>query len=283
MAWKKLALVCCTSLILGGCATVAFKPPPYSYKAPGAAAVALDATNSVHVLSYLRGATDTFDMMLENSEKLKYATELPIIAAGIFAPTTLALGNNSDGAIYAAGVGAAGGALSNYFGVRTRQVHVAQAREAVTCVSREYANQFAEARTLGVSIVEGRSRANGDNLVATTAKTAPVLAATSSTLLSITLDGAATSVAGTVASSGDIAIEAANSIISKLKVKLAGVGTAPNYSDILNDLKAKQALSVERQQEAQTKAGANAFSKAAIASLADYPLKIAECVAKFPG
>lgn len=283
MVWKKLALVCCTSLILGGCATVAFKPPPYSYKAPGAAAVALDATNSVHVLSYLRGATDTFDMMLENSEKLKYATELPIIAAGIFAPTTLALGNNSDGAIYAAGVGAAGGALSNYFGVRTRQVHVAQAREAVTCVSREYANQFAEARTLGVSIVEGRSRANGDNLVATTAKTAPVLAATSSTLLSITLDGAATSVAGTVASSGDIAIEAANSIISKLKVKLAGVGTAPNYSDILNDLKAKQALSVERQQEAQTKAGANAFSKAAIASLADYPLKIAECVAKFPG
>lgn len=283
MAWKKLALVCCTSLVLGGCATVAFKPPPYSYKAPGAAAVALDATNSVHVLSYLRGATDTFDMMLENSEKLKYATELPIIAAGIFAPTTLALGNNSDGAIYAAGVGAAGGALSNYFGVRTRQVHVAQAREAVTCVSREYANQFAEARTLGASIVEGRSRAAGDNVVATAAKTAPVLAATSSTLLSITLDGAATSVAGTVASSGDIAIEAANSIISKLKVKLAGVGTAPNYSDILNDLKAKQALSVERQQEAQTKAGANAFSKAAIASLADYPLKIAECVAKFPG
>ncbi len=283
MAWKKLVLVCCTSLVLGGCATVAFKPPPYSYKAPGAAAVALDATNSVHVLSYLRGATDTFDMMLENSEKLKYATELPIIAAGIFAPTTLALGNNSDGAIYAAGVGAAGGALSNYFGVRTRQVHVAQAREAVTCVSREYANQFAEARTLGVSIVEGRSRAAGDNVVATAAKTAPVLTATSSTLLSITLDGAATSVAGTVASSGDIAIEAANSIISKLKVKLAGVGTAPNYSDILNDLKAKQALSVERQQEAQTKAGANAFSKAAIASLADYPLKIAECVAKFPG
>ncbi|HEV2598186.1 hypothetical protein [Sphingopyxis sp.] len=283
MAWEKLALVCCTSLVLGGCATVAFKPPPYSYKAPGAAAVALDATNSVHVLSYLRGATDTFDMMLENSEKLKYATELPIIAAGIFAPTTLALGNNSDGAIYAAGVGAAGGALSNYFGVRTRQVHVAQAREAVTCVSREYANQFAEARTLGASIVEGRSRAAGDNVVATAAKTAPVLAATSSTLLSITLDGAATSVAGTVASSGDIAIEAANSIISKLKVKLAGVGTAPNYSDILNDLKAKQALSVERQQEAQTKAGANAFSKAAIASLADYPLKIAECVAKFPG
>lgn len=283
MAWKKLALVCCTSLVLGGCATVAFKPPPYSYKAPGAAAVALDATNSVHVLSYLRGATDTFDMMLENSEKLKYATELPIIAAGIFAPTTLALGNNSDGAIYAAGVGAAGGALSNYFGVRTRQVHVAQAREAVTCVSREYANQFAEARTLGVSIVEGRSRAAGENVVATAAKTAPVLTATSSTLLSITLDGAATSVAGTVASSGDIAIEAANSIISKLKVKLAGVGTAPNYSDILNDLKAKQALSMERQQEAQTKAGANAFSKAAIASLADYPLKIAECVAKFPG
>src|SRR5688572_24915883 len=132
MRWRSLTLACCTSMVLSSCATVAFKPPPYSYLAPDAASgtkpTPLDANNSVHILSYLRGVTDTFDTMLENSEKLKYATELPIIAAGIFAPTSLALGGNPDHAIYAAGVGAAGGALSSYFGVRTRQIHVAQAR-----------------------------------------------------------------------------------------------------------------------------------------------------------
>ncbi|WP_235588010.1 hypothetical protein [Sphingopyxis sp. H115] len=270
------------ALSVGGCATVAFKPPPYSYSAPNTAAVALDSTNSVHVLSYLRGVTDTFDTMLENSEKLKYATELPIIAAGIFAPTALALGDNPDHAIYAAGVGAAGGALSSYFGVRTRQAHVAQARGAITCVNQQYVDQFARARNLAYSTL--RSRVVTASLTQATIDAEAKLAMSQNSTLELlsAMPAEASAVSGDVASAGAIAIAAADEVISRLKIKLASVGTAPDYAAILKDLQDKQALAAAKKDDPAAKAITNAANKAIIDALADYQVKITECLAKFP-
>ncbi|WP_184643414.1 hypothetical protein [Sphingopyxis sp. JAI128] len=270
------------ALAVSGCATIAFKPPPYSYSAPNTAAVALDSTNSVHVLSYLRGVTDTFDTMLENAEKLKYATELPIIAAGIFAPTALALGDNPDHAIYAAGVGAAGGALSSYFGVRTRQAQVAQARGAITCVNQQYVDQFARVRNLAYSTL--RSRTATANLAQTMidAEAKQAMSQNSTLELLAAMPAEASAVSGDVASAGAMAIAAADEVISRLKIKLASVGTAPDYAAILKDLQDKQALAAAKKEASAAKAITNAADKAIVDALADYQVKIAECLAKFP-
>ncbi|KTE09459.1 hypothetical protein ATE71_12870 [Sphingopyxis sp. H115] len=236
----------------------------------------------MHVLSYLRGVTDTFDTMLENSEKLKYATELPIIAAGIFAPTALALGDNPDHAIYAAGVGAAGGALSSYFGVRTRQAHVAQARGAITCVNQQYVDQFARARNLAYSTL--RSRVVTASLTQATIDAEAKLAMSQNSTLELlsAMPAEASAVSGDVASAGAIAIAAADEVISRLKIKLASVGTAPDYAAILKDLQDKQALAAAKKDDPAAKAITNAANKAIIDALADYQVKITECLAKFP-
>ena len=162
----------CSLLVLfalTGCATAGFRPPPYSYLAPGAKnSVAMDTSNVVHVQSYLRGATDSFDRMVRQAEWLKHGTELPIIGAGVFAPTWLALGKSTDGAIYAAGIGAAGGALSSYFGIRGRETAVVLARSAITCVNREYVSQITTARGLASLLDSSKAASLASSLDART-------------------------------------------------------------------------------------------------------------------
>lgn len=254
-------------ICLGGCATAGFRPPEYSYRAEGATdSVAIDTANMVHVQYYLRGITDTFDRMIRQAEGLKLATELPIIGAGVFAPTWLALGKSTDGAIYAAGAGAAGGALSNYFGLRNREAAVAVARSAITCVNREYVSQMTTGRTLAGLL--------------DSAKVISLAGTSDAHTMAQSLSGSPGS-AAEIASAGDIAIGAADEIISKLKIKLAGMGAAPDYGTILKDLQAKQKLADAQSETVDSLQALSKSQKAIAKSMADYPVRIATCVAQF--
>jgi hypothetical protein len=251
---------------LGGCATAAFPTPDYSYRDPTTGDVNPIVTSDVvQVQSYFRGVVDSFDVMIRHAELVKHGTELPIIAAGVFAPTWLALGKPTNGAIYAAGVGAAGGALSGYLGLRGRESAVVLARSAVTCVNREYVSQFTTARGLA-SLLD-------------TARASSLVVATDTKVLSQSLVSSPTS-AGDAGSAGDIAIGAVDEIISKLKIKLAGMGTIPDYSAIVKELQAKQKLA-DAHSGVVALSALSADQKTIAQSMTDYPVRIAACVAQF--
>lgn len=255
------------ALALSACATAGFRPPSYTYQPAGGKTdpVDLDSGNVDHVKAYLRGVTASFDEMVRQAEWLKHGTELPIIGAAVFAPTWLALGKSTEGAIYAAGVGAGGGALSNYFGLRGREAAVVLARSAVTCVNREYISQITTARSLGSLLDKSHALA---------------LAATADAdMLAKSLATSPTS-AGEVGSAGDVAIAAADEIISKLKVKLAGMGSVPDYGSILKDLQAKQKLA-DASSGAVEASGLSPDEKSIAKSMADYSVRVATCVAQF--
>lgn len=270
--------------LLTGCATAAFDPPAYYHAASASDStlVALDSTDVVQVTSYLRGATDTFDRMLKNSERLKHATELPIIGAAIFAPITLAIGNHTDQAIYAAGVGAAGGALSNYFGLRDREGAVALARGAVTCIEQRYSEQVSQARSLTYMFQLAFKPTAALGLADIQARANLYLTQNSTMLLATGLIGKAAPVAGDVASAGSIAVAGTNEVISRLKQHLAKMGQAPDYGAILKDLQAKQAAADAKKPAAAGFVESRSAADLMIASLADYPVHITECVDKFP-
>lgn len=253
--------------VLGGCATAGFSPP--AYVAPtDAQEVSFDAQDPEHVSSYARGAISTYDRMLRNSERVKFATELPIIGAAVAAPLSLAIGNHTNRAIYLAGAGAAGGALSGYLDMRTRSGYVAKARSATTCINREYVNQIVFAKSLAKTDKAG-------------------IVSSTSTLATDLIDEAAP-IKADITGAGPIAVAAVDDVISNLKLRLADLGTAPDYSAILADVKAKQTVADKKTEESQALANTKAaavsaeYSKEAIEYLAGYQVRITECVAKLP-
>jgi len=211
-------------LSLGGCATTAFNAPVWPCKFDSATRkcngdAAMNARKASQVDGYLRANIAKYDQLISDAETGKVVTEVPIILAAVGGATAVALGANTDVAIGAAGIGALGSGMSNWIKPRERQGYVVQARSATTCILREHTQLAADAVAASLATYDAtndREYTTGSN--ATTYVNA----------------------SAQVENAGNLALAASDEIVSKLKTRLAGIGSAPDYGAIIEDLRRKQ-------------------------------------------
>lgn len=222
----------------------------------------LDVTKVSHVEQYLRYSDATVVGLISQGEATKYLTELPIIGAGIFVPTSLALGKSNNRAIYGSAVAGAGGLLTSYLSPRERAKTAAEAEVAISCISTAFNDQMTQAASLGsVTMDDDVTTTDISNGVAALF---PDLAAE-------------------VSGAGRRAIDSTNMIFSRLRLNLLNMGSAPDYAAIIKDMQQKMQVS-----EGMTSAKVGlpttpSAAQTAIAKhLSEYPIRLAECVAKYP-
>jgi hypothetical protein len=88
-------------------------------------------------------------------------------------------------------------------------------------------------------------------------------------------------IASDVAAAGRIATAATDEVTSKLKMRLASLGAAPDYSSIVRDLQSKYELAKSKTQVANAFIASEGDTVLA-ESLSEYTAHVAECVAKVP-
>lgn len=226
--------------------------------------------------------------MIEETEIGRVALELPVVVSSVAIPAGLALGKSGKFAIRMATVGIAGSAGSNWIQPRQRLGHIVKAREAVTCVRREFNFQKSYEQALTTLVAAYIQRA---------AMTPPPPPPgqqfnTAAPLTTATL-GARWNVALGL-SSGDslenarIAVGAADDVVSRLKARLVEVGSLPDFSSSLAAVRT-QYENAQAKAKATTEA-TKAFSlvpegqstdlQNAVQKVKEYPARVAECVAK---
>jgi hypothetical protein len=241
---------------LSGCATVGFESPAWDSN--------WSLNNRQNVEEYLNRSIDKFDEMVRNEDTGKYLLEVPIILAAIMSPAAIALGGSTDWAIAGAAVAAGGSAGSAYQQPRLRISHTVQARRAIGCVRREYATHIGTASAWNFV----RVGSNGD--------------------VSITSDGLAlTGVSNQLTDAGRYAANTADDIVGNLKSRLGDLGQAPNFDNIVTQLRtsydtASAAGDMAMANLAAVKGAAlvnSAARDAAIQEIAAYSTRLRECAA----
>jgi hypothetical protein len=219
--------------------------------------------NRTNVEEYLKATQTRFDKMVRNEDTGKYLLEIPIILSAIIAPTAIALGKSTDWAIAGAAIATGGGAGSAYQQPRLRISHTVQARRAIGCVRREYLAQIGTATAWGFATVD----ASGN--------------------VTVTAEGLAlTGVTNQLTDAGRYAAGAADDIVANLKLRLGDLGQAPNFDNIVSQLRtsynaaaangttALAALRAVKHQLAD-----DPGRQAAVQEIAAYSTRLRECVA----
>lgn len=227
--------------------------------------------------------------------------EMPIIPAAVVGATSVALGASTNVPIVLGGGAAGLSAGSAYLRPRERLALVVQARAAAVCINTRFNEQARMAIAGGylVELVPGtrdlehppageipqqrqeRERRNAD-IAVTNARQRGITNALAVT----TQTDALGEVYPQVYDMGSIAVEAAEEVVTRLKLRLANVGSAPNYGTIVTDL--RQRFDTARTQSETTigalnaKKATTASEQALIKSLSEYSARVAECVAKIP-
>ncbi|MEP7005161.1 MAG: hypothetical protein ABI810_04200 [Sphingomonas bacterium] len=296
---RALAVVLIASLI-GGCGTSAFKVEPWT--------VTSSSTTPSTVDKYLRDQIGTYDRMIGELEAGKGLLEIPIIPAAVIGATGVALGARPDLAIVMAGGSAGLSAGSAYLRPRERLGFVVQARAAAVCINREYLEQVLLAQSLGLLAPRNEpfvpltpaeinqlkpEELHKYNLELQTRPDTFARRAAEGQLMLLATDAANDfpEIAPQVAGVGKVAVMAADDVVTRLKTRLAAVGTTPDYGAIVTDLRQRFDDAHTRTNQAQTNRSvmfaANSLTAvrvtdADIKQLAEYSARVAECVAKFP-
>ena len=278
---------------LSACATADFKAETWRESSSTA--------SRTDVESFLRQHIATYDTMISDLEQGKAALEWPIVPLAVVGATAVALGSGGDIPVVFGGAAAGLSGASNYVRPRDRMGFVVQARGAVVCVHRQYAEQVRLALALGYLVQlndpidtsgwkdppKGRPNFNNQRLGYLQARArggSNLALGTTDSIYSL----AAASVQ--VADVGSIAVGGAEQIVDKLKLRLSSVGSAPDYSTILTDLRqrfetardeATQAIA-EREKRRLAKTLAADPTDAQLRTIAEYSARVAECVAKVP-
>ena len=254
---------------LSGCATTAFQAPiwPCSFdattgKCTGSAA--MDAQKANLVDGYLRANVFKYDQLVADAEAGKVITEVPIILAAVGGATSVALGASTKVAIGSAGVGALGSGFSSWVKPRERIGYIVQSRAAATCILREHTQLTVAAASAGIASYD------------TTADRKYAAAGLAATYANASVQ---------VANAGTIALAASDEVVSRLKVRLAGVGSAPDFSGIIEEMRRmkEQAAAGLVADKAALRALAGVMSPpsdAEIAYISEYSVRIDTCVAK---
>lgn len=222
-------------LLLSGCATSAFRAPLWPCKLeqttagdrgskiggtdlsckfdPNASDRQVDT-----VSSYLRATIATYDHLIRDAEAGKAITELPVIGAAVGGGTALAMGSGAKVGIVAAGIGALGTSTSAWIKPRERVGFVVQAREAATCLLKEQSELALSAEAAALATYANPSRTLGNGHYADAFPAASAM----------------------IRSAGSISLAASDQVVSRLKVRLAGLGSAPDYSAILGEFRKAQ-------------------------------------------
>ncbi len=284
MKYRAIAVLFGATL-LSGCATASFRAPIWPCKvkavddsgkggARGSGDVgsscSFDSTASDReidtVSSYLRANIAKFDQLIADAETGKVITEFPVIGAAIGGGTALALGSSAKVGIVAAGIGALGTSTAAWMKPRDRVNYIVQAREATVCVLREQTQLAIRAQATSLANYSGTARAYSAGTFAT-----DYPAATAQ-----------------ISNSGALALATSDEIVSKLKTRLAGVGTAPDYASILEDLKKKQGQASDDVTSDKAFFAAKVRAAAPVGNPSDqdllyvleYPLRLQTCASK---
>lgn len=286
--------VAIAALMLAGCGTSAFKAPVWTASSSTA--------SRTDVGSFLRQHVETYDRMIADLEAGKTVLEAPIIPAAVVGATGVALGAGTNLPIVLGGGAAGLSAGSAYLRPRDRLALVVQARAAAVCINTQF-NDQARTAIAGGYLVELSGPAE-PQLAAVAEETQQqkqsrerenqrraVVAARNrgiSTALGLTDElGSLGSVGVQVYDLGGIAVDAAEEVVTRLKLRLANIGSAPDYGAIVTDL--RQRFDTAEEQTADTVASLVTAKKALttadevrIKRLSEYSARVAECVAKIP-
>jgi hypothetical protein len=281
------------ALLVAGCGTSAFQAPVWSPSD--------NSASRTDVGTFLRSHVSTYDRMISDLERGKSILEVPIIPAAVIGATGVALGASTDLPIVLGGGAAGLSAGSAYLRPRDRLVLVVQARAAAVCVHSKYNDQVRTAIAGGYLAEQGYagpaqiSPIVGETTDERRAREAEnrrrayrsTLVGSAATALHITpaLDNLGP-VKVQVSDVGEIAVEAAEEVVTRLKLRLANIGTAPDYGAIVTDLRT-------RFDDARASAVQGAVVKAKVATLttldveqikklSEYSARIAECLTKLP-
>ena len=259
---------------VSGCVRADFDLPRYGYyakeyqeaqgrKAKGGDSSdwsAFDPTDVSHVQQYLRFADARLVRLIGQAEDAKYLTEIPVLGASVFSATSLALGKPGDRAIYGAAVGASGGLLSSYLAPRDRGAHAALAATAVSCVARVFDDQM----------VQG---SNGSGV--------PLIAANKTNAIAAPFALKFPKLQGEITGAGILAVATTNDIFARLRLNLIKIGQTPDFTGIVKDIQGKLE-SVKAKVEPLNGINPSDDELLQAKYLAEYPVRLAECSAKYP-
>ena len=279
------------TLTLSGCGTAAFKPPAWT--------IAQSTTSVTDVGTFLRGHVTTYDRMIDDLETGKSLLEFPIIPAAVIGATGVALGASTDLPIVLSGGAAGLSATSSHLRPRDRLLLVVQARAAAVCVSTQFSDQVRSAANAGYLNILTSGYQALEPAPSTETEQSKVLRETTNKEIAYNnakAVGIAQAVAVTDAVSelgaahmevfdvGGIAVNASEEIVTRLKMRLANVGSAPEYGAIVTQLRTKFETAEKNSQQAiLALADGTSDTKAAqIAHISQYSARVAECLTKIP-
>lgn len=292
--FARLAL-CSLPLAASGCATSDFAVPPWP--------AAFRTDSPPEVAAQLRAHVAVFDDLIKKAEGAKGNLDALVITSALATPAFLAWGAGVESVTALAAAGGAGVAGGNYVQPRQRLTSIIQARGAMVCVSREFENQATIANAHGLTVPQDLPETvfvfGSDGKLLREKGGEPKTEVRSKRFLSLIASeklASMNAISGQVTGAGRMALLAADDIVTKLKLSLAGIGSAPDFAAIVRDVEGKlnkaeadaetageQFVSAEKTRNKNFTADEpDPALQAAIKELSEYPVRLTQCVAKMP-